>query len=56
MTQTEQVNAFCFRPEVDGDLIANRKVNTVEDYVVVNFEVASSRSFRDIPPKSFRDA
>ena len=44
---------FC-RPEVAYDAISGRDVKTIEGYLLVNLEVASSNSFRDIQ-KSFRD-
>ena len=49
MTQNEHVYAVCCPPEVDDDVIFSRNVKTFEGYVVVNFEVASSSSFWDIP-------
>ena len=49
-----RVCAICNRPEVDGEVISGQNVATIEGYVVVNFEVASSSSFRDIS-KTFRD-
>ena len=48
MTQNEHVYAICCRPEEGGDVILGQHVKTLEGYIVVNFEVASSRSFRDI--------
>ena len=48
MTQNEQVDAICHRPEVDDDVISFQNVNTIEGHVVVNFEVANSSSCRDI--------
>ena len=48
MTHNEHVYAICCRLEVDDDAISGRYVKTAEGYIVVNFEVASSRSFRDI--------
>ena len=36
------------------DVISGRNVKTIEGYFVVNFEVDSSNTFRDIK-KSFRD-
>ena len=45
MTQNEHVSEICCQPEVDADVISGQNVKTVEGYVVVNFEVASCRSF-----------
>ena len=46
MTQNEHVYehvyAICCRLEVSDDVISGRNVNTIDGYVVVNFEVASS--------------
>ena len=58
MTQHLHVCAICFRPEEVYDVISGRNINikTIEGYLVVNFVVASSNSFRDIPQKSFHDA
>ena len=39
---------ICCRLEVDCDVISGRNVKTITDYVAVNFEAASSNSFRDI--------
>jgi len=55
MTTNEHVNAICRRPEVAGDVISGGDVKTIKGYAVVNFEVASSSSFRHITKKSFRD-
>ena len=52
MTKNEHVCAIFCRPEVDCDVISGRKVKTVLCYIVVNFEVASSSNFRDIPKKN----
>ena len=32
-------------PEVAGDVITSQNVNTIEGYIVVNFEIASSSSY-----------
>ena len=40
-----------FRPEVVDNVITCRNVKTIEGYLVVNFEVASSYSFPDIKIK-----
>ena len=55
MTQNCLVCAICCRPEVDCDVISGGDVKTIVGHVVVNFEVGSSNSFRDIKIKSFRD-
>ena len=55
LTQNEHVYAISCRPEVGDDVISGGGVKTIEGYVVLKFEVASSNSFRDIPKKSFRD-
>ena len=48
MTQNEYVYAICCRLELAGDVISNENVKTIEGYFVLNFEVASSSSFRDV--------
>ena len=48
MTQNEQVYAICYRTEVAGNVISGESVKTIEGYVVLNFDVASFISFRDI--------
>ena len=55
MTQNEHVYAICCRPEVAGDAMSSKYVKTIECYAMLNFELASFGSFRDIKPKSFRD-
>ena len=55
MTKNEHVYAVCCRPEVAGDVILGESVKTIEGYAVLNFEVATFSSFRDIFKKSFRD-
>ena len=51
VTQTwppnEQVYSIWCRPEVDGDVISSQCEESIEGYVVVNFEVACSSNFRD---------
>ena len=54
MTQNEHVYAICCRAEVDGDVISGENVKTAAGYAVLNFEVASFSSFRNIKKKSFR--
>ena len=48
MTKNLHVCTICCRPEVVYDVISGWNVKT-KRYFVVNFEVASSNSFRDIP-------
>ena len=49
MTQNEHVYAICCRPEVTGDVIfSSANVKTLNGYAVLNFEVASLSSSRDI--------
>ena len=55
MTQYEHAYASCCQPEVAGDVISGEKVKTIEGYAVLNFEVTSFSSFRDIQKKSFRE-
>ena len=45
-----------FGPEVAGDVLSSQNVKTIDCCVVVNFEVASSSSFRDFPKRSFCDS
>ena len=44
---------ICLRREVVYDVISGRNVKTIEDNLVVHFEVASSKSFRDIQKNHF---
>ena len=46
--QTEYIYAICCRPEVDGDVISGRNVNTVKATLRHIFEDARSSSFGDI--------
>ena len=55
MIQNEHVYAICCRTEVDDDVISVLSVKTIEDYIVIHFEVASSSSFRDFPKRLFCD-
>ena len=55
MAQIEHVYAICCRPAVAGDVISGDDVKTVEGYAMLNLEVASFSSFRDIKKISFRD-
>ena len=51
MIQHEHVYSIYCRPEVAGDIILGCDVKIPEGYVVVNFEVTSGSSFRDIRKK-----
>ena len=53
MTQNLHVCTICFRPEAVYDVISGQNVKTIEGYIVVNFAVASSNSFRDIKINHF---
>ena len=54
MTQNLHVCTICCRPEVVYGVISGRNVRTMEGYLAINFEVATSNSFRDIQNESFR--
>ena len=56
MTQNSHVCAICCRPEGDCDVISGGDVKTIVRYVVVNFVVASSNSFRENREKIFPGA
>ena len=45
MTKNEHVNAIFCRPEIAGDVISGGNVETVDGYVVLNFEADSVSSF-----------
>ena len=47
MRQNEDVYVICCRPEVAGDVISRGDVKTIEGYTVLNFEIASIKSFRE---------
>ena len=53
MTKNLHVGTICCRPEVVYDVISGRNVKTMEGYLVINFEVASSNSFQDIKKNHF---
>ena len=53
MTQNIQVCTIVLPIEVVYDIISGRDVRTMEGYLVINFEVASSNCFRDIPKNHF---
>ena len=53
MTQNLNVCTICCRPEVVYDGISGRNAKTVEGYIVVNFEVTISDSFRHIKKNHF---
>ena len=48
MIQNEDVYAISCRPEVADDVISGENVKTSDSYAVLNFEVDSLSSFRDI--------
>ena len=47
MTQNEDVYAICSRPEVAGDVISGDNVKNTKGYALLNFKIASIRSFRE---------
>ena len=47
MTQNEHVYVICCRLGVVGDVISGDNVKTKNGYAVLNFELATSNSFRD---------
>ena len=51
MTPNLHVCTICCRPEVVYGVISGLDVKTMESYLVINFEVASSNSFQDIQNK-----
>ena len=53
MTQHLHVCTIFFLPEVVYDVISGRNVKAMDGNLVVNFEVAISNSFRDIPKNHF---
>ena len=55
MTKNSHVCAICCRLEVYCNVISGQNAKTVEGYIVVNFEVASSSSIRDFPKLLFCD-
>ena len=46
-TQNWHVYAICCRPEGECDVVSGQNEKTIDGYVAVDFEVASSSSFRD---------
>ena len=48
MTQKEHVYAICYRPQVAGDVISDGNVKTIVRYIMLNIEVASFSTFRDV--------
>ena len=46
-TKNEHVYAIFSQQEVAGDVISGDNVKTIEDYAVLNFEVANLSSFRE---------
>ena len=53
MVQNEHIYVICCRLEVAGDVISGENEKTIEGYAVLNFEVASFSSFRDVPKNHF---
>ena len=53
MTLNVPVCTICCRPEAVDDVISGPSVKTIGGNLVVNFEVASSNNFRDIPKNHF---
>ena len=47
LTQNEYVCVIYCRLEVDGDVVSNENVKTVEGYAVLNFEAVNFSSFRE---------
>ena len=56
MTQNGHVYAISCRPEVAGEISSGGNVKTIEGYAVLNFDVATFNSFRDIKKKLFSDS
>ena len=54
MSLNLHICAICCRSEVVDDVISGRNVKALDGYLVANFGVARSNSFRDIK-KSFRE-
>ena len=48
MTQNLHVCTICCRSELGSGVISGLNVKTIERYLVVNFDVASSNIFRNI--------
>ena len=55
MTKNEHVYATCCQSEVGDDVISAWNVRTIQSYLVVDFVVASSSSFRDSKNEGFCD-
>ena len=53
MSQSEHAYAICRRSEVDCDVMSGRNVQTIEGSIKINYEVASSCSFRDFQKDLF---
>ena len=47
MTQNGHVYAICGRLEVAVDVISGRNEKTIEGYMLVNVEIATSSNFRE---------
>ena len=54
-TQNEHVHAIFCRPGGAVDVISGANIRTIEGYIVINFEVATSISFREIQKQTLRD-
>ena len=48
MIKNGHAYAICCRHEVASDVISSENVKTIEGYALLNFEVASFSSLRDI--------
>ena len=55
MTQNEHVYTICYRIEVAGDIISCANLKTTEGYALLNFEAASSSSFRENQNRAFAE-
>ena len=53
MIHNEHVYAICCRPEVAGEVISSENVRTIDGYAVLNIDVASFNSFRNIQINHF---
>ena len=53
MAQNEHVYTICWQPEVAGGITSGENIKTVEGHAVLNFEVTSFSSFRDIKKNHF---
>ena len=53
LTQNEHVYAICCRPEVADVVLSSENIKTIVGYAVLNIEVASISSIRDIQKNPF---